>query len=25
MEDVDRDPAVVIMYLVGRRLSSTEI
>ncbi len=25
MEDVDRDPAVVIMYLVGRRLSSAEI
>jgi hypothetical protein len=25
MEDVDRDPAVVIMYLVGRRLSSVEI
>lgn len=25
MEDVERDPAVVIMYLVGRRLSSAEI
>lgn len=25
MDDVDRDPAVVIMYLVGRRLSSAEI
>ena len=25
MEDVDKDPAVVIMYLIGRRLRSEEI